>query len=245
VYTQRHNRLKQTDGPLFRGRYKAILVDQDSYLLQLSRYIHRNPIDMQRPMVEALEDYPWSSYPAYINKAKAPRWLAKDNTYQMLGVRQRFNGYKRYVMQGVDDETLSFYKRGNQAAVLGDPIFREWVYNELLPELKAEDKAVVVQPAISIDAVLQGVAAYYRVSIDGIRQVRKGPNAGSEPRKVAMYLCQELSAAKLVDIASYFGLGHIGSVSFITHQVRKRKAEDVKYMKILELIIISIVKKAT
>ena len=39
VYTQRHNRLKHTDGPLFRGRYKAILVDKDAYLLQLSRYI--------------------------------------------------------------------------------------------------------------------------------------------------------------------------------------------------------------
>ncbi len=45
VYTQRHNRLKKSDGPLFRGRYKALLVDKDAYLLQLSRYIHRSPID--------------------------------------------------------------------------------------------------------------------------------------------------------------------------------------------------------
>ena len=44
LYTQRYNRLKQTDGSLFRGRYKAILVEEDSYQLQLSRYIHRNPI---------------------------------------------------------------------------------------------------------------------------------------------------------------------------------------------------------
>ncbi|MDH5803441.1 MAG: transposase [Gammaproteobacteria bacterium] len=48
VYTQRYNHLKRTDGPLFRGRYKAILADRDAYLLQLSRYIHRNPIDMKR-----------------------------------------------------------------------------------------------------------------------------------------------------------------------------------------------------
>jgi len=41
VYTQRYNRLKKTDGPLFRGRYKSILVEQDAYLLQLTRYIHR------------------------------------------------------------------------------------------------------------------------------------------------------------------------------------------------------------
>ena len=46
VYTQRYNRLKRTDGSLFRGRYKAILVDSDAYLLHLSRYIHRNPIEL-------------------------------------------------------------------------------------------------------------------------------------------------------------------------------------------------------
>ena len=44
VYTQRFNRFYQCDGPLFRGRYKSILIDADQYLLQLVRYIHRNPI---------------------------------------------------------------------------------------------------------------------------------------------------------------------------------------------------------
>ena len=72
VYTQRHNRLKHTDAPLFHGRYKAILVDKDAYLLQRSRYIHRNPIDMKQPMVRNLHDYQWSSYPAYTAKVNAP-----------------------------------------------------------------------------------------------------------------------------------------------------------------------------
>ncbi len=47
IYTQRYNRLRRTDGPLFRGRYKAIIVDADDYLLPLSRYIHRNPIEVK------------------------------------------------------------------------------------------------------------------------------------------------------------------------------------------------------
>lgn len=55
VYTQRYNRLKKTDGPLFRGRYKAILVDADEYLLHLSRYIHRNPLEAH--MVDDLTNY--------------------------------------------------------------------------------------------------------------------------------------------------------------------------------------------
>lgn len=54
VYTQRYSRLKKTDGPLFLGRFKAILVDEDAYLLQLSRYIHRKPVETKKP-VENLE----------------------------------------------------------------------------------------------------------------------------------------------------------------------------------------------
>ena len=50
VYTQRYNWLKQTDRPLFRGRYKAILINAASYLLQVSRYIHRNPIELETPL---------------------------------------------------------------------------------------------------------------------------------------------------------------------------------------------------
>ena len=61
IYTQRHNRLLQTDGPLFRGRYKSIVVDTDNYLLQVSRYIHRNPIETKIPMTDCLADYKASS----------------------------------------------------------------------------------------------------------------------------------------------------------------------------------------
>ena len=85
VYTQRYNRLKKTVGPLFRGRYKAILVDKDAYLLQLSRYIHRNPDEVKGATTDTLDNYPWSSYLAYINKVKSPVRLECNKTYQMLG----------------------------------------------------------------------------------------------------------------------------------------------------------------
>ncbi len=88
VYTQRYNRLKRTDGPLFRGRYKAILVDADSYLLQLSRYIHRNPIESKKLLVEKLEQWPWSSYPAYTRKVDVPHWLTVDKVDGMVSSKK-------------------------------------------------------------------------------------------------------------------------------------------------------------
>jgi len=60
VYTQRFNKLHHLDGQLFRGRYKSILVDADSYLLQLANYIHRNPL--RAGLVEKLDEYSWSSH---------------------------------------------------------------------------------------------------------------------------------------------------------------------------------------
>ncbi len=125
VYTQRHNRLNKTDGPLFRGRYKSILVDKDAYLLQLSRYIHRNPLDMKRPLVSRLENYDWSSYPAYVNKAPAPNWLCREKTYQMLGLKKKYYSYEAYVAQSVDEDILQYYGKNNILPVLGSKEFRE------------------------------------------------------------------------------------------------------------------------
>lgn len=60
VYTQKYNWLHQKTGHIFQGRYKAILVDKDSYLLELCRYVVLNPV--RAGMTEKPEQWPWSSY---------------------------------------------------------------------------------------------------------------------------------------------------------------------------------------
>ncbi|MFT5082651.1 MAG: putative transposase [Lentisphaeria bacterium] len=87
VYTQFYNRKEQTDGPLFRGRYKAVLVDAQAYWSHLSRYIHRNPLDAG--MVDRIEDYPWSSFPSYMDKSLAPEWLNTAYTLSEFGCRNQ------------------------------------------------------------------------------------------------------------------------------------------------------------
>ena len=64
VYTQYYNQDMGQDGTLFRGRYKAILVDHDAYLLHVGKYIHLNP--QEAGMVDKLDEYGWSSYPVYV-----------------------------------------------------------------------------------------------------------------------------------------------------------------------------------
>lgn len=240
VYTQRYNRLKHTDGPLFRGRYKAILVEQDNYLLQLSRYIHRNPIEMKHPLVEQLVDYPWSSYPAFIDKAKAEGWLEREYTYLMLGHKQKYKGYRDFVLLGNEPEITTFYAKDKVASVLSSDGFKNWIYDTLLPEISGQEKSHILKPELSMGDVTNAVAHFYGTSGQELRKVIKGPSKGNEGRKVAMYLCQEILAERLVSIAGYFNLRHGGSISFITHQIRTLRTNDKKFSKKVDEVIESI-----
>jgi putative transposase len=210
VYTQRHNRLKKTDGPLFRGRYKAILVDEDDYLLQVGRYIHRNPIDMKKPLVDKLEDYPWSSYPSYVKKYDCD-WLSKEQSIRMIGGNKPVQRYREFVADGVDEETKNFYHAGNQASVIGDKSFREKVLKHREEKTGARLEALIVRP--KAEQIVNAVAKVYRCNKESIVLRKKGKQPQNEPRKIAIYACQTIGDLPQKEIAIFFGLNNPGSVS--------------------------------
>ena len=91
-YAKQFNRVHRRVGHLFQGRYKAILVDRDSYLVELSRYIHLNPV--RAGIVERAEQYRWSSAQAYVGRRAAPRFLTMAD---LLG---RFGRGERHAVNG-------------------------------------------------------------------------------------------------------------------------------------------------
>lgn len=72
-YTRYLNERLGRDGPIFRGRFRSLLIDSEQYLACAGRYIHRNPLDI-RPAV-ALDEYRWSSFRYYCGRAESPSWL--------------------------------------------------------------------------------------------------------------------------------------------------------------------------
>uniref|UniRef100_A0A486XJN9 Transposase IS200-like domain-containing protein n=1 Tax=Rheinheimera sp. BAL341 TaxID=1708203 RepID=A0A486XJN9_9GAMM len=100
TFTQAINRKHQRVGHLFQGRYKAILVDKDAYLLELSRYIVLNPI--RAKMVQNLEEWPWSSWHVVMDKAASPAWLATDALLSMFAKQRKAarEKYAAFVQQG-------------------------------------------------------------------------------------------------------------------------------------------------
>ncbi len=100
VYTQRFNRKHSRVGHVFQGRYKAILVQKESYLLELARYIVLNPVRAR--MVRSAKDWPWSSYRATAGQGQKVGWL---HTEWLLSAFARQKGramerYRQFVAEG-------------------------------------------------------------------------------------------------------------------------------------------------
>jgi REP-associated tyrosine transposase len=100
VYTQAFNRRYNESGHLFQGRYKAILVQKEAYLLELTRYVVLNPV--RAGMVKKPEDWLWSSYNAMLNPELETVWLDADWTLGQFGQNRTkaIAAYQQFVMQG-------------------------------------------------------------------------------------------------------------------------------------------------
>jgi len=220
LYTQRYNRKHKKDGTLFRGRYKSVLVDEDAYLLQLTRYIHRNPLEVKKKIVHELADYPWSSYPAYINQAKPESWLFREKTYTMLAHRHRYKGYMNYVEKGIDEDLKRFYGKGNVLSVLGDKEFRTERQQEN-DQLDLVKLRLALEDKPSIDELMSHVEKAIKQKKSELRQRVKGKRGSLPYRAFAIYACHQYSKASHNEIAKYFGLTHRGSISPSLTRIRK------------------------
>jgi len=121
MYTQRFNRTHARVGHLFQGRFKSIVVDKDAYLLELSRYIVRNPV--AAGMVKDVGDWPWSSYHATAGDIPAPDYLDVDWLLSQFGAdgEHARRAYAAFVREST---TGSPWALLNGPDVLGDDAFR-------------------------------------------------------------------------------------------------------------------------
>jgi hypothetical protein len=106
MYTQKLNRLHHRVGHVFQGRFKAILVEKDSYLLELSRYIVLNPV--RAHMVETAADWEWSSYHSTISSKSKLAWLSTEFILSLFSseLSIAINKYKQFVFEGIKAKPL-------------------------------------------------------------------------------------------------------------------------------------------
>ena len=123
VYAQASNRRHGRSGHLFQGRFTGILVDKDSYFLELTRYVVLNPV--RAKMVDAAGDWPWSSYEATAGTIAAPGWLATDALLAQFGNRRTTacRQYRQFVADGHENDSI--WSGLRQQIYLGDEAFVE------------------------------------------------------------------------------------------------------------------------
>ena len=128
VYTQTYNRRHGKVGHLFQGRFKAILVDRDQYLLEVCRYVELNPV--RAHLTPNPGDWIWSSYLANVGHAPAPPWLDIHSLHSQLlgraveGVADHVRAAKQYQAWVLAARGVNLWQDSlRQQIYLGDDTF--------------------------------------------------------------------------------------------------------------------------
>ena len=210
LYTQYFNRTHNTDGALFRGRYKAVLVDADNYLSHVSRYIHRNPIETSTPLVDDLAKYKWSSYSAFIKSGATPKWLVRDFIFSLQGKKRKYAAYKQFVEYECNEEVSAFYSAKKLLSVLGSDDFVESIKGYIAT---SNNESKLVSKRHSANDVITYLANHFNVEVDDIVMVKKGRKEKNLPRWYAIKLCQDLTGLNLQALADVFNVKHYSAIS--------------------------------
>lgn len=196
AYTTYFNVKKKRAGHLFQGRYKAILVEADDYAAELSRYIHLNPV--RAGMVLRHEEYPWSSYKAYVGNTSDPAWLKKDFILGYFGNRQKVarKNYRLFVEDLIGAEYESPLKSTFGSAILGSTTFIEEITKAHLSEKEPDRNLPALRQLASLplpEEILRVVESHFGKD-------------NKLTRNASIYMCHKYSGVKLKDICQYFAV---------------------------------------
>jgi len=232
IYTQRYNKLISRDGPLFRGRYKAILIEAESYLLQVSRYIHLNPVAAN--IVKDPKDFAWSSYRYYIGNTPL-EWL-HTSLLDLFGEPCPKEAYRGFVNAGIDEKLNNFYSNPKPSMILGSSNFSDQKISELNFIYKIEVNADIVRCKHhpTADQIIQCVQNYFNIEKTVIETIY--PRKKNIERLITIYLLKVIGNLSLKKIAEIVKSINAVSISSSLYKIKKRIHNDKEMqIHILEL----------
>lgn len=152
-YTGSFNRKYKRSGHLYQGRYKAFLIDKDNYLLEVSRYIHLNPLRMKS---KESFDQRWqdlltseaTSLPGYLNKKNRKDFLDYNTILDYFGTEsgKSSRSYKKFIAEAIENDIPSPLEKGKGTGIVGEKIFIEQI-KQLFEKDRKVKKSRREQPA--------------------------------------------------------------------------------------------------
>ena len=224
IYTQRFNRSHRCDGQLFRGRYKSIVVDADNYLLQLVRYIHRNPI--RSAIVERMDSYKWSSHREYLSRGKKWDWLHKGFVLSMLSkdTKQQQRLYKEFMAEEDSEEISQVFEQNKLPSILGRDEFIDGLRDRFFERKTHKEVPESRVLAPEREKIKQVICRIYGVRVEDLLKSKRG--TFNEPRSIAIYLTRQLRGENLAEICREYGLSKYSSASSVIERVGTKMSTD-------------------
>lgn len=194
-YTMRFNRKNGRIGHVFQGRYKSFIVDKDNYLLELSRYIHLNPV--RAGIVKDPKDYRWSSYRDYVGESDGI--VRKEFILSQFSPNEKksFSAYNTFVMAAIESGDLR-----------GDFVIRKQQFvgsEDFVERIIGPDTRKPCSTKVSIHDVIQAICHHFNISENVIlsHTIRQKDRIY---RDLIIYLTRRLTSLKLKEIGSFFGI---------------------------------------
>ena len=241
-YTGWFNYHHHTYGHLYQGRYKAILIDVDNYLLEVSRYVHLNPVRGNKfgkwdycDQLDYSKHYNWSTLPGYLDRKKMLDCIDYKMILNMIGGRR---SYQKFLLDGLKDGLEDIFKDVHHQTILGDDNFVERVKREYLEPGSLREQPEYrdimmrnVDPEIIIECVINVLG----VSIDVVR-TRRGDGIIRGMISDILYRYSGMTQRK---IGKYLGVDY-SAVNKLQSRLRKHLAQDTtlakQYQQILDAI---------
>lgn len=194
-FTKWINYSQSRTGHLFQGRYKALLIDADAYLLELVRYIHLNPV--RAGIVAAADEYPWSGHNAYLGKELLPCFTT-NYVLSMFSpdAEQARNAYDSFVRDGIGEGKRSEFHSGTcEGRILGSDSFTDEILS--MVNQKGEQE-------YSLSEVIRAVCVHFHISEEMLKAAGKA-RPMTEARAIAAAIVQTVPHLRLTDLAKLLG----------------------------------------
>jgi putative transposase len=194
-YARWINDKKNQIGHLFQGRYKAILVDIDHYLLQLIRYIHLNPI--RANLVGHIDAYKWSSHHDYLGSKRyswlTTEWVLSIFAEQHIDAIRRYNHFMQSNLDGSIQKKFSY---GNQN---GLPILGE---KEFIGKL-VKSSITISNNLLSLELLVQHVCDYYSIDVSSLKSNSR-IRFNAKIRVIIAFLARKFAICTITTVSVYF-----------------------------------------
>jgi REP element-mobilizing transposase RayT len=205
-YTCKFNLKNSTGGHLFQGRFKSIIVENDTSLLRLSCYIHRNPV--RAGIVERLADYRWSSYHYYAYKSKKPpAWLTTKTILNQLSGKDHHKAY-RIKAQQYSDEQSSIWEDVRHGFIYGSQDFVTDLKARFLVDKKDVELVQRNRLLHPVDSqlLLKRASKVLNFDLESARKAKKIAPNEKEKRDILIYFLWKTGGMSNKEIGSLFGV---------------------------------------